>query len=65
MRSPTNQKCTPAFALTDRGRVHAILASLQARWDGMNAPQRAHALELLADLATCYRQRDLCALKLA
>ena len=51
--------------LTDRGRIRAILVSLEQRWDGLNAQQRSHALELLADLAACYHQRDVCALKVA
>ena len=66
MPTPTTiQSTRPVIALTDRGRIRAIPASLEARWDTMNAQQRAHALELLADLAACYRHRHVCALKVA
>ena len=66
MPTPTVLQSTcPAISLTDRGRIRAVLASLEQRWDGLNAQQRRHALELVADLAACYRQRDVCALKLA
>ena len=58
-------QCVAVIALIDRGRVHAILASLQARWDGFNEQQRAHALELLGELAACYCQQDGCALEVA
>ena len=65
MPTPTITNRTPAIALTERGRIRAVLASLEQRWDGLNAQQRAHALELLADLAACYRAQDVCQLRIA
>ena len=50
-----------ALALTPRGRVRAILVTLEDRWDGLSPDQRARALELLAELGAAIRTREVLA----
>ena len=63
MQSPTVNQSTATdrrgpVALTDRGRIRAVLAALETRWDGLSEPQRAEARELVERLAaTCRRPR--------
>ena len=51
---------SPTIALTERGRIRAVLVSLEQRWENLSTQQQAHALELLAELSACYRRRDGC-----
>ena len=44
------------FALTERGRVRAVLVALEQRWDGLTPEQRAEALALVERLAAIYRR---------
>ena len=50
-----------ALALTPRGRVRAILVTLEDRWDGLSADQQARALKLLAELSAAIRRREVLA----
>jgi hypothetical protein len=43
-------------ALTDRGRIIAVLHTLGKRWDAMPAADQEHARELLCELVACYRR---------
>ena len=45
----------PRFTLTERGRIRAVLATLEQRWSTLTAEQRAEALTLLDRLAETYR----------
>lgn len=49
----------PALTLTDRGRVRAILASLEDRWDSLSPEQQARARALLAELSAAIRSREV------
>ena len=53
----------PALALTGRGRVRAILVTLEARWDTLSREQQAHALDLLAELSAAIRTREVAAIR--
>ena len=52
----------PTF-LTGRGRVRAILVTLEDRWDGLTDAQQSSALELLAELSAAVRNREVAALR--
>ena len=61
MQSPTVNQSTTAdrrgpVALTDRGRIRAVLVALEARWDGLAPDQQAEARELVDRLAATYRR---------
>ena len=52
-----------ALALTGRGRVRAILVTLEARWDSLSREQHAHALDVLAELSAAIRSREVGAIR--
>jgi len=43
-------------ALTDRGRIIAVLHTLGKRWDAMSPADQDTARGLLVELARCYRR---------
>jgi hypothetical protein len=45
------------IALTERGRIRAVLVTLEACWCDLTLGQQGHALELFSALAACYRGR--------
>ncbi len=55
MPTPTATKSSsPRIALTDRGRIHAVLIELDRRWHQMTETDRAEARRLLGLLAATY-----------
>jgi hypothetical protein len=54
---------TRPVALTPRGRIRATLSTLERRWDELSDTQRAHVLELLADLSAAIRADQVRALR--
>ena len=44
------------FGLTDRGRIRAVLVTLEQRWDSLSPEQQSEALALVERLAACYRR---------
>jgi hypothetical protein len=46
-----------ALGLTERGRVRAVLVTLEQRWDGLHPTDRSEVLDLLEQLAAYYRRR--------
>jgi hypothetical protein len=57
MTTPTIAKSTAFLSLTERGRVRAVLVTLEARWPDLTLGEQGRALELLAELAAIYRGR--------
>ena len=48
----------PTLTLTERGRIRAILVTLEQRWDGLSPVQQARALALLAELSAAIRSPE-------
>ena len=49
----------PRLTLTGRGRICAVLVTLEARWHSLAPEQQARALELLAELSAAVRRREV------